>query len=82
MVRPAPTFFKNTMDLGSNEFFHWLCVLEGICALGMIGLFVHCLIMASETGELLWGMPLAILAAIAGTPLLAWATMDFWIWMF
>jgi hypothetical protein len=70
------------MDFGGGEFYHWLCVLEGICGLGIIGLFIHCLIMFGESENPMWWLPLIFLALIVAAPLIAWATMDFWIWMF
>jgi len=36
--------------------------------------------MAGETGNMMWWIPLAILAGIAATPLIAWGFIDFWVW--
>jgi len=68
------------MDFGSGEFYQWLYILEAICAFGTVGLFFHCLMMAGETGNMMWWIPLAILAGIAATPLIAWGFIDFWVW--
>lgn len=67
--------------LGTTEGFLWIAILEGICALGVLGLFFKSLMMFAETEHVFAWLPIIALAGIVATSIGVFAIMDFAIWL-
>jgi hypothetical protein len=69
------------MFVGGPDWIHWIVMLELICFISLIGIAIHCSVLALDQENLIWWIPLVMLAATMAAAIGAWTLTDIWTWL-